>query len=94
MSPERGCRKEGGVRREEKSKAMLRIQHYREILFEGTGSKDQKVTPMFLGIWGHRVKVAAPHHHVQRLRMLLGALQPCGMGGGGSPEAHHTWPCN
>ena len=62
----------GGIRREEKSKAMFRIQHYGEILFEGTGQgfpgKGQKVIPMILGIWGHRVKVAV--------------LQPYGMGRG------------
>lgn len=65
-----------GTGREEESKAMFGIQHYREILFEGhrqgIPGKGQKVTPMILGIWGHRVKVAVPS--CLETQTLLGAF--------------------
>lgn len=55
---------------------MFRIQHYGEILFEGhrqgIPGKGQKVTPMILGIWGHRVKVAGPS--CLETQTLLGAF--------------------
>lgn len=90
----------GGTRREGKSTAMLRTQHYRGISFEGTGhgfpGKGQKVTLMILGVWGHGVRVAGPHHHVQRLRMLLGPFNLvawAGRGGGCGGHQKPT-PCN
>lgn len=94
VSLERAYRKEAGPGEREKSKAMLRTQHYRGISFEGTRhgfpGKSQKVTLMILGIWGHRVEVAGPHHHVQRLRMLWGPFNLVAWAGRGegSPEAH------
>ena len=84
---------------------MLRTQHYREILFEGTRQafprKGQKVTLMILGIWG-LLREASEWRW--RLFMVIsrdsgcswGPFNPVAMGGGGavSPEGPHTWPCN